>query len=66
VFENDALLQAYAGSGIADFQPYGMPEDGKVLFARDLESFDLSGVQGVSHGGAAIEEVIVPVVEVSK
>ena len=66
VFENDALLQSYASYGIADFQPYGMPDDGKVLFAKDLESFDLPGVQGVSHGGAAIEEVIVPVIEVTR
>ena len=43
-----------------------MPDDGKVLFAKDLESFDLPGVQGVSHGGAAIEEVIVPVIEVTR
>lgn len=66
VFENDALLQSYAAYGVADFQPYGMPENGKVLFARDLESFDLPGVQGVSHGGAAIEEVVVPVIEVTR
>lgn len=66
VFENNALLQSYASYGIADFQPYGMPENGKVLFARDLESFDLFGVQGVSHGGSAIEEVIVPVIEVAR
>lgn len=66
VFENDALLQSYASYGIADYQPYGMPENGKVLFARDLDSFDLLGVQGVSHGGAAIEEVIVPVIEVTR
>jgi hypothetical protein len=66
VFDNEALLQSYASYGIADFHPYGMPEDGRVLFAKDLDSFDLHGVQGVSHGGATIEEVIVPVIEVAR
>ncbi len=66
LFENDALLQSYTAYGIADFQPYGMPENARVLFARNLESFDLPGVQGVSHGGASIEEVIVPVIEVTR
>ncbi len=66
VFQNDALLQSYASHGITDFRPYGLGQNEYVMFARELESFDLPGVQGVSHGGLTIEEAIVPVVEVTR
>ena len=66
LFENNSLLNAYADKGIANFQPYGLPENLRVLFASGLTSFDLAEIQSVSHGGPTIEEAIVPVVEVSR
>lgn len=64
IFSSYSLLQSFAEYGFGEFQPYGMNHNMNVLFARELQSFDIQGVQGVSHGGATIEELIVPVIEV--
>ncbi len=64
IFSNDSLLQSFAQYGLSGFQPFGMNHNMHVLFAQELQSFDIKGVKGVSHGGATIEEVIVPVIEV--
>ena len=66
LFENDSLLKSYAKKGITDFQPFGLPQNLKVLFPNGLTSFDLNGVQGVRHGGPTIEEAVVPVVELCR
>jgi len=66
IFQNDLLLGAFQSKGISDFQPYGLPQTSRILFAKDLICFDIMGVHSVSHGGATIEEAVVPVIEVSR
>jgi hypothetical protein len=65
LFENQEVLDQHKSKGRSDFQPAGVPGDARVLFPPGLGSFDHSGVETVSHGGTSIEEVCVPLAELS-
>ncbi|MCB0022929.1 MAG: BREX-3 system phosphatase PglZ [Caldilinea sp.] len=57
------LTQGRIGSGDS-WPPIGLPKDYYPLLASDRTAFILKGEQTVTHGGAAIEEVIVPLIEI--
>ena len=63
IFDREQLFQQHLEDGVGDFQPMGLPNGRRVLFAPELNSFDLENVTGVSHGGISIDEVCVPFVE---
>jgi hypothetical protein len=45
---------------------HGLPPAGHVLLAGDLKAFTAAGDRVVSHGGIALEEVLVPFVAISR
>lgn len=45
---------------------HGLPPDRYVLLAGDLKAFTSSGEEIVSHGGIALEEVMVPFVAITR
>ncbi len=56
-----------AGTDWTDnFRPTGLPVDMFPLFAASLSSFDFKGAATVSHGGLSLDEVLVPVAELTK
>jgi len=53
-------------SDASEWPSVGLPDGFLPLLASDRKAFVLSGQRTVCHGGAAIEEVIVPFVEIVK
>jgi hypothetical protein len=49
-----------------DWSGAGLPPERFVLLAPGLKAFTIPGDELVSHGGIAVEEVIVPFVRISK
>lgn len=64
IFPSAALAQQHSGLGLEAFQPMGLKSDMYPLFPTCFSSFDRVGVETISHGGLALEEVLVPVAEV--
>lgn len=65
----DALLRAQTAGQFSDaieWPNVGLPEGFYPLLASDRKAFILSGQRAVCHGGASIEETIVPFVEIVK
>ncbi len=65
IFEDEAVCNAHASSTAQPFHPSNLPTRVWPLFAMGTSSFDLEGVESVSHGGLTLDEVLVPVAEVS-
>lgn len=66
---NDAILRNRTSQNIAgaiEWDRNGLPENYLALFAPGRTAFVPEGQKLVAHGGLSIEEVIVPLVEVSK
>lgn len=68
IYDSDALREKAASSipGARIFQPGGVPECYKPLFAPEGSAFVNGGKHVVVHGGTSIEEVIVPFVRISR
>ena len=65
----DALLRTKTAEQFSDAMEWpnvGLPDGFFPLLASDRKAFILSGQRAVCHGGASIEEVIVPFVEIVK
>ena len=65
IFQHKATRDHFSSFGDAAFQPITLPNGRHLLLARYGESFDAAGAMAVSHGGASIEELIVPIAEVT-
>lgn len=63
IFGNKILAAHHTNDNCALFHPPNLSGDTWPVFASGFTSFDLFGVDSVSHGGMSIEEVVVPVVE---
>jgi|GEM_PF-1983584 len=63
IFGDAAVCQSFANAGTTAFRPTGLPPAMHPLFADDFQSFDLAGVETVSHGGMSLDEALVPVAE---
>jgi hypothetical protein len=66
IFNHQALSQKYGSENAITYQPAGLPQTCWPVFAKDFTAFEQAGVSCVSHGGMSIEEVFIPVVEVTK
>lgn len=63
------LLRQRAGEEFPDarrWAPWGLPEDYLPLLAPGRSAFVHSGEQVVAHGGASLEEVVVPLVRIDR
>lgn len=49
-----------------EWDPFGLPSDYLALIAPTRQAFITKGTRAVCHGGAAIEELIVPLVEIRR
>lgn len=65
LFGDRSVSESYASDSTVAFRPMGLPASVYPLFALGSASFDLSGAETVSHGGMSLDEVIVPVAEVT-
>ena len=65
----DAALRRSVGNmfpAACDWAPVGLPEDYLPLLAPDRSAFVQAGQRIVGHGGACIEELIVPLVRIER
>lgn len=60
----NAVAQQYPGT--ISWQNVGLPQDYFPLLAPDRRAFIAEGKRTVAHGGACIEEVVVPFVQISR
>ncbi len=66
---SDAKLRARAKGSFAEaveWEPIGLPADYLALLAPGREAFVPEGTRTVGHGGATVEELIVPLVEIER
>lgn len=63
IFGNAAVCDSFASKWTTAFRPTGLKPAMHPLFADDFQSFDLAGVETVSHGGMSLDEALVPVAE---
>ena len=66
---NDPALRARVAArapGTVEWPPTGLPEDYLALLAPGRTAFVRESERPVAHGGAALEEVIVPFVEIDR
>ncbi|RYG98504.1 MAG: BREX-3 system phosphatase PglZ [Alphaproteobacteria bacterium] len=68
IYDSEVLRQRYlaSNSGTKALQPGGLPESYRPLFAPYGCAFLPTQTTAVTHGGTAMEEVIVPFVRVSR
>lgn len=68
VFDRPEFLEEVAAKfpGAVRWPNYGLPPDRHVLLAGNLRAFTAEGGAIVSHGGIALEEVIVPFVAITR
>jgi hypothetical protein len=59
-------LAKQEAAGASEWTNVGLPQGLQVLLAPGLEAFLNPGEQAVCHGGIALEEVIVPLVEIAQ
>jgi hypothetical protein len=62
VYDRQEFLEEVANK----FPEYGLPPARHVLLAGDLKAFTNAGDEIVSHGGIALEEVMVPFVAITR
>ena len=65
LFNDKVTFESFAIDSSLPFRPSNLPTNIWPLFALGSASYDIQGAESVSHGGLSIEEVIVPVAEVS-
>lgn len=68
VYRSDALLAETLGANAGSYslEIPGLPANYLPLFARDRGAFVPAGERSVVHGGASVEELIVPFIKVSR
>lgn len=68
VFSDPALRKRVAAQapGAVEWPPIGLPDDYLALIAPGRTAFVPESERPVAHGGAALEEVIVPFVEIDR
>ena len=68
VFNDPALRKRVAAQapGAVEWPPIGLPDDYLALIAPGRTAFVPKSERPVAHGGAALEEVIVPFVEIDR
>lgn len=65
---NNQVFQSLASeiNEVSIWQNIGLPLDASVILATGRGLFTKKGITGISHGGASIEETIVPYVTIKK
>ena len=63
IFGDASVCQSFASAETTAFRPAGLKPAMHPLFADNFQSFDLAGMETVSHGGMSLEEALVPVAE---
>ena len=66
---SDELLRRQIGKaipGAIEWPSIGLPDDYLALLAPSRSAFSKEGEHIVGHGGATIEEIVVPLVEVTR
>lgn len=68
IYDRPEFLEEVAGKfpGALRWPNHGLPSARHVLLAGNLEAFTDAGDEVVSHGGIALEEVMVPFVSISR
>jgi hypothetical protein len=65
LFDNKAVCESFANACSSPFHPANLSANVWPLFAMGFGSYDIEGSEAVSHGGMSLDEVLVPVVEVT-